>query len=258
MNEVEKLYKEYLEILNWQKFDEADLDYDLLNKHIDFLGKMDMINDSAISIFDLNKKEHIYISDNFSKMLDYDLKEMKMQGNSFFDSKVHPDDFINNLKNGIELIKFSYSVPMEKRRDYKLLSEYRIKNGKGYYLRIIEQQQILELDKRGNFWVALSTVDISPNQDLNEGVKARIFNFRTKEFVNFPFQSQNKDDARLSKREKQILGLIKDGMLSKEIAEKLFISVHTVNTHRQRILEKLNVSNSIEAIQYFNSLGITN
>ncbi len=257
MSEVENLYREYLEILGWQKFVEADLDYELLNKHIDFLEQMEAVNDSAISIFDLNKKEHIYISDNFSKMLDYDLEEMKRQGNDFFDSKVHPDDFLNNLKNGIELIKFSYSVPIKHRRDYKLLSEYRIKNGKGDYIRIIEQQQILELDKKGNFWVALSTVDISPNQDLNEGVKARIFNFRTKEFVHFPFQSQRKEDDKLSKREKQILGLIKDGMLSKEIAEKLYISVHTVNTHRQRILEKLKVSNSIEAIQYFNSLGIT-
>ena len=258
MNKIEELYSEYIEILNWQKFDEADLDYNLLNKHIDFLKKMEAVTDSAISIFDMNKKEHIYISDNFSKMLGYNLDDMKKQGNAFFDSMVHPDDFLINLKNGIELVKFSFSVPLEQRRDFKLLSEFRMKNGKGNYIRIIEQQQILELDKKGNFWMALSTVDISPNQDLNEGVKSRIFNFRKKEFVNFPFHGQNSDEIKLSKREKQILSLIKDGMLSKEIAGKLFISVHTVNTHRQRILEKLNVSNSIEAIQYFNSLGITN
>ena len=114
------------------------------------------------------------------------------------------------------------------------------------------------MDKVGNIWAALSTVDISPNQDLNEKVKGQIFNFRTREFVDLPLSRMSgKEDITLSKREKQILGLVKDGMPSKEIAEKLFISVHTVNTHRQRILEKLNVSNSIEAIQYFNSLGIT-
>ena len=61
---------------------------------------------------------------------------------------------------------------------------------------------------------------------------------------------------KLSPREKQILSLIKEGYLSKEIAEKLFLSVHTVNTHRQRILEKLNVGTSIEAIRYSSNLGL--
>jgi DNA-binding CsgD family transcriptional regulator/PAS domain-containing protein len=258
MNEVEKLYAEYFELLSRQQFEEADLDYELLNKHIEFLRQMDALGDSAISIFDMNKKEHIFVSDNYSKMLGYDLAEVEAQGNSFFDSKVHPEDFLTNMKNGIELIKFAFSRSLEERKNYKLISEYRMKNGKGNYIRIIEQQQMLELDKKGNFWVALSTVDISPNQDLNEGVRAQIFNFRTKEIVPFSVTRKDKENNLLSKREKQILGLIKNGMLSKEIADKLFISVHTVNTHRQRILEKLNVSNSFEAIQYVSSLGITN
>ena len=48
---------------------------------------------------------------------------------------------------------------------------------------------------------------------------------------------------------------IEQGKLSKEIADKLHISVHTVNTHRQRILKKLKVDNSIEAIKYARILG---
>ncbi len=45
-------------------------------------------------------------------------------------------------------------------------------------------------------------------------------------------------------------------MLSKEIAAELHISVNTVNTHRQRILEKLGVGNSIEAVRYAHMLGL--
>ena len=51
----------------------------------------------------------------------------------------------------------------------------------------------------------------------------------------------------LSEREKEILRLIEQGHLSKEIARCLSISVHTVNRHRQNILEKLRVQNSFEA-----------
>jgi DNA-binding NarL/FixJ family response regulator len=44
--------------------------------------------------------------------------------------------------------------------------------------------------------------------------------------------------------------------MSKEIADRLFISVNTVNTHRQRILEKLGAESSIEAIRYAKEKGI--
>ena len=51
----------------------------------------------------------------------------------------------------------------------------------------------------------------------------------------------------LSEREKEILRCIRKGLSSKEIAATLYISVNTVNRHRQNILEKLSVGNSIEA-----------
>lgn len=52
----------------------------------------------------------------------------------------------------------------------------------------------------------------------------------------------------LNDREKEILRLIREGRSSKQIADALNISIHTVNRHRQNILEKLSVGNSHEAI----------
>jgi DNA-binding NarL/FixJ family response regulator len=62
-------------------------------------------------------------------------------------------------------------------------------------------------------------------------------------------------DNILSEREKEILTLIKNGKLSKEIAAELSISLHTVNRHRQNILEKLHVNNSFEACYKAECLG---
>ena len=45
----------------------------------------------------------------------------------------------------------------------------------------------------------------------------------------------------LTRREKEILGLIAGGAKNKEIAEKLFISLSTVKTHRAHIMEKLDI-----------------
>nr|WP_304613283.1 helix-turn-helix transcriptional regulator [Paramuribaculum intestinale] len=59
--------------------------------------------------------------------------------------------------------------------------------------------------------------------------------------------SAEANGAVLSRRERQVLSLIDEGMKSVEIARRLNISVHTVSRHRQEILAKLQVKNSIEA-----------
>lgn len=63
------------------------------------------------------------------------------------------------------------------------------------------------------------------------------------------FAIESATDVLLTPREREVLALAKEGMFSKEISEKLNISVHTVNRHRQNILEKLQVDNMIEAIK---------
>lgn len=53
----------------------------------------------------------------------------------------------------------------------------------------------------------------------------------------------------VSKGEKRVLNLIADGLSSKQIADQLFLSEHTVNTHRRNILRKLECNSSSEMIK---------
>ena len=48
----------------------------------------------------------------------------------------------------------------------------------------------------------------------------------------------------ISEREVEIIKLIAEGFINKEIADKLFLSTHTVNTHRKNIMSKLGVNNA--------------
>ncbi len=64
------------------------------------------------------------------------------------------------------------------------------------------------------------------------------------------------NNAVLSKRERQILSLIESGLKSAEIAERLNISKHTVSRHRQEILARLQVKNSIEACRLAKSMEL--
>jgi two-component system, NarL family, nitrate/nitrite response regulator NarL len=53
----------------------------------------------------------------------------------------------------------------------------------------------------------------------------------------------------VSRREKEVLQLIVDGLTNPQIAEKLFISLHTVDSHRKNLLAKFNVNNTASLIR---------
>lgn len=59
-----------------------------------------------------------------------------------------------------------------------------------------------------------------------------------------PSPPSSEESEKLTKREQEILALIVDGMTSQQIAEQLFISPRTVDTHRANMMQKLKVNNT--------------
>lgn len=55
------------------------------------------------------------------------------------------------------------------------------------------------------------------------------------------FRASETKKAVLSERERQVLALIAEGLINKEIADRLRVGVRTVETHRERIMRKLNI-----------------
>ncbi len=250
---TDELFKTYNELLNSQSFVETDLDYAVLDRHIEMLNSLNVLDTSLISIFDLNKKKHIYLSSRFESVLGYNIKQAHEEGNEYFNKKFHPDDFMMALKTGNHFFKIGLGLDPEIRAQYKMISDYRILNGKGNYVRVIEQQHLLENDIHGNMWLALGVMDISPDQDLRTSYRSRMVDLKNGDLYEL---NQKELKPSLSNREQEVLKMISSGLRSKEIADKLFISVHTVNTHRQRIIEKLDVNNTFEALNYASALGI--
>lgn len=69
-------------------------------------------------------------------------------------------------------------------------------------------------------------------------------------FLNESNQSDNYNNYPLTGREQEILQLIVDGLTSKQIAEKLYISPRTVDTHRANVMEKLELNNIAELVRF--------
>ncbi len=68
--------------------------------------------------------------------------------------------------------------------------------------------------------------------------------------------SNDADQGLLTIREKEILGLVAQGLSNREIAEKLFVSRYTVESHIKHIYRKLSVTKRTKAVSTARSLGI--
>lgn len=241
-----------------QLFRKEELDYSVLKKHISFLESLSIAQNSVISIFDLAEMEHVYFSPNFSDLLGWDPEKIFLPANEYINEQMHPDDLAHLNQVSWQFFGLILRVdPLwrEQMKFIKLIMDYRTRGKNGNYVRVVEQHKLLELDKYGNVWLSMSVMDLSPDQDLKSLCRYRLVNTLTGELHHFP-STKLIAGHKLSFREKEILQLLSKGQVSKQIADKLFISVNTVNTHRQRIIEKLNVNNTAEAVRYAGSLGL--
>ncbi len=255
MAKPENVHRIFFDLLEQQKFVESDLDYSILKNHKTQLQKIADIGNSVVSVLDVYKKQHGFYSSNFGSILGYSQKEVEAYGEHFINTKIHADDFLGITKNGLTGFKLFFEMSADDKLNHKLINEFRVLNADNQYVRVIEQHQALELDRHGNLWLALSILDVSPNQNLEEPIKSQLLNFRTGRFLSL-VDNKSEISASLTQREIEILKLVKDGLLSKEISDRLSISIHTVNTHRQRVLEKLGAANSMEAVILSSRLGL--
>ncbi|MBT3382650.1 MAG: response regulator transcription factor [Prolixibacteraceae bacterium] len=71
-----------------------------------------------------------------------------------------------------------------------------------------------------------------------------------------PSKSVQDSYAELSEREKEIFILLAEGKSTREISDKLFISVKTVGTHKQNLLEKLSLKTTADIVKYAIKKGL--
>ncbi|NCC09829.1 MAG: LuxR family transcriptional regulator [Bacteroidia bacterium] len=166
---------------------------------------------------------------------------------------IHPDDLFERHLLELHFFHLLKTTPIHERQYYHTQSIIRMKDRQGNYRAVRHRTFYLQSDTKGNLWLDLCLYTFATEPLPMQGIQGLIVQTVSGEC----FKPNVREGADiLSKREKEILKLISKGEMSKEIADKLSISVHTVNRHRQNILEKLHVGSSIEAIKVGQALNL--
>ncbi|WP_316851427.1 LuxR C-terminal-related transcriptional regulator [Pedobacter agri] len=220
------------------------------------IARMYSIMENCISVLsDLRtRKSYIYngaVADLFG--LSADETELTSIWEDELLNKVHPEDLEKKYKLEFDFFQILNTIEVTNRTDYQVITKLRIKKKDGKYAFVQHRLIYVASSEDGSIWLALCLYNLifdHPEFEIPQGV---ILNNRTGKVIK---DNENRFGTPLSLREKEVLQLIKHGRRSKEIADKLSLSINTVNRHRQNIFRKLNVTNAMEACKVAENTGL--
>ncbi|CAM4167237.1 LuxR C-terminal-related transcriptional regulator [Zobellia roscoffensis] len=216
---------------------------------------------ASLDNFPLNPKQCLYIAHwakdgivyerGLEQLTGYSLSEFNTEDLVHY---IHPDEreLVNKLTQ--EAVKYVVKTDLRKGHAHLFLS-FRFKKKDGTYIKILRQSSSYELDSKGrmvsNFSLLTDVSFIDSSNRVEWYFDA--YGLDLDEFKKLIYAVY---DDFFTRREKEIIHLIEKGYTSARIAEVLFISTHTVATHRKKIFRKVGVSTVADLIFFCKKNGI--
>jgi DNA-binding NarL/FixJ family response regulator len=201
-----------------------------------------------ITIFIID--DHPLVSDGISTMLK-DIDYLQISGSCktakeaiCFLASAQPDIILLDISlpdmNGLELCslirernKLSKIIGLTSANEAGLITQLLSKGANGYLLKNMEREELIEainrvMDGKIHLSKAANEKLLEQFSSLNDALK------------NTPV---------LTRREQEVLLLLQDGLTGPQIAEKLFLSHYTVETHRKNLMQKMNANNTQQLLK---------
>ena len=197
-------------------------------------------------IFNIYQGVIEFISGGITDILGYEPCEVDA---FFLMDKIHPEDKSYFLNFEYKITEFFKPLPFDKIKNYKVQYDYRIKAKNNKYVRILHQAVQIDYDEVNFYRTLVLHTDISHIKLEGKpcfsiiGLEGEPSYYNIKDMPVF-----TKSYDLFTRREREILKFIVEGRSSKEIALELYISLHTVNTHRKNILVKAGAKTPLDLV----------
>ncbi|WP_205500723.1 LuxR C-terminal-related transcriptional regulator [Rufibacter psychrotolerans] len=208
-------------------------------------------------LVDYANGKYLHLDEACEPLLGLSRQTLAEAGPSFYTSLWHRSDY--RTYNSLifpKIMGFLKSQPLETAPTFSFTFNYRV---------VLKDQQLLCLLQRSVFYLA---PDHTPLAAL--GFVIDISHFKEDSRIIFTIEKVDKaftsdgggnpiykaiyfpEKTRdvLSKREVEVLQCIHEGLSSKQIADRLCVSVNTIHNHRKKMLEKTSSSNTAELLSY--------
>ncbi|HRH60615.1 MAG TPA: LuxR C-terminal-related transcriptional regulator, partial [Chitinophagaceae bacterium] len=207
-------------------------------------------------VADFTRKSFVFVHKGCHSVLGYPAKYLTEGGIDSLLGNLHPEDFevVNNeiYKKNFGLLQ---TLKPEDVYNYVFCHSYRFKNKSGDYTTVLQKLSYLLSPDNKPIGAVGCISDISMCSNGNQMVHLiehinQNEADKSKEVIYKNYFFHDLENTVISKRETEILKWLSEGLISKEIADKLDISVNTVNNHRKNMLQKTNSKNVAELLLY--------
>jgi hypothetical protein len=209
-------------------------------------------NDQYFQVFDVGQMKFLYTSKNIFHMLGVKAEDINP---GHYTLLVHPADEERLGQARARVSKMEKEIFKAQKGSALTSYNLRMRNAEGNYNNLFVQDYMFYSPIP---YKAVFLIQVVLNIDWYKMKKDRFHHYTGNDLSLFRFPDQKllEIGPDLSYRELEIIRLIEAGLSSKEIADKLFLSLHTVNTHRSNILEKSGKSHISDVIYEFKEKGL--
>jgi DNA-binding CsgD family transcriptional regulator len=202
-------------------------------------------------LMDYSSRVYSYLSDNIDEIIGYSKVEYKKGGPDLHALNFHPDDKVIFSEQVFRDIREFWSrIPTGEIHTYRFLFNHRYFRKDGTTSQLLQQSTYLEPDQSGIPLLNLLTFsDIGDYKTDNSLVLTISRLVKGEGYMKvFSKTYQQPVNSVISEREAEVLRLCLDGLSSKMIADKLFLSIQTVKNHKRKMMEKTSTRNIAELI----------
>ncbi|MGM0581183.1 MAG: response regulator transcription factor [Bacteroidota bacterium] len=160
------------------------------------------------------------------------------------------ENFIKETTFSLDFVKHDPKRVIPKRNIFSSFIEMKVGNGYGSFLR---QAFSLRSDKNGIMTHTAGIYTALPKSFQNHTYSPKMYG---EDAIFYRNEHLKEFDGFVSNRELEILKLISEGYNSSKISEILFISRHTVDTHRKNIVKKLEAINTPHLVAIGKDIGL--
>lgn len=214
------------------------------------LKKTIIIEGQALYLMNYKERKISYTK-GVQKLLGYTSKEFTM--------KLATSDFLHPKQKNVVSLLINSTIALAARgnvdiKNAKFNLLYKVKHKNGKYMDIFRQTGVFESDEDGRMASTYSLItDVTGLMDADKvkwslsGSDSAFLHALEKEIIAL-------NQSIFSTKEWEVIRLLKKGMSSKDIAAELNNSVHTIDTHRRKILKKANCLNTVELIHFLDNI----
>jgi len=171
----------------------------------------------------------------------------------FFEA-THPDDIQRHSLGRAKIFKQAQDLFIEKSGCSLASSNLNMRNAEGVYENTLYQCYLFYSPAPYSTVYLFQLLTNIDKFNINDGF--HYYAGQDMSYFRFPDDELLRTGIPFSAREFEIIQLVGESLSSEQIAEKLFLSTHTVNTHRRNILKKSGKSNISDLIFFLKEQGL--